>query len=162
MTITGAVLLDFSAAFNVIDHDLLIGKLTCFMKRTFMKSYISYRTQRVYYNGSMSNCKGLDCGLPQGSCLGPLLYSIFTNDLPSLLCKASLQMYEDDSTLYYAANTIGELDIVFSSVLKLVCDWIKQNKLVLNISNTKSIMIRSSHKLSSMPTLSLYSIISYI
>ncbi len=95
---TGAVLLDFSAAFDVIDHDLLIGKLECcgFSPTAilFMKSYLTSRTQRVYYTGSWSHSKALDC-------LGPLLYAIFTNDLPSVLYEATIQMYTDDSILYY-------------------------------------------------------------
>ena len=100
---TGAVLLDFSAAFDVIDHDLLIGKLECY-------GFSPTAIQQVYYTGSWSHSKVLDCGVPQGSCLGPLLYAIFTNDLPSVLCKATVQMYADDSTLYYAAKTVSELD----------------------------------------------------
>lgn len=156
---TGAVLLDFSAAFDVIDHSLLTGKLECYGFKpnaiSFIRSYLSCRTQKVYYNGSWSNSKDLECGVPQGSCLGPLLYSIFTNDLPSVLHKASVQMYADDSTLYYAANSSTELDKVLSSELDMVFDWIQQNKLVLNISKTKSIILGSSHKLSSRPTLRL-------
>ena len=50
-------------------------------------------------------------------------------------------MYADDSTLYYAAKTVSELDNVLSAELNMVFDWIKQNKLVLNISKTKSIIL---------------------
>lgn len=114
LKMTGAVLLDFSAAFDVIDHNLLIGKLECYgfspTAIDFMKSYLTCRTQRVYYTGSWSHSKVLNCGVPQGSCLGPLLYAIFTNDLPSVLCKATVQMYADDSILHYAAKTVSELD----------------------------------------------------
>lgn len=86
---TGAVLLDFSAAFDVIDHNLFISKLKGYgfgsSTIAFMKSYLSCRTQMVYYNGSLFNCGELECGLPQESGLGPLLYSICTNDLPLYL-----------------------------------------------------------------------------
>ena len=156
---TGAVLLDFSAAFDVIDHDLLIDKLKCYgfepNSISFMRSYLSDRTQKVYYNGSWSNSRGLDCGVPQGSCLGPLLYSIFTNDLPFVLVNALIQMYADDSTLYFMATSCAELNKVLSYELGLVVDWIKRNRLVLNISKTKSIILGSFHKLSSKPTLKL-------
>ena len=78
---TGEVLLDFSATFDVIDHNL-IGKLKYYKFRSsmisFMKSYLSCSTQRVHYNGIMSHCKGLDCGPLQGSRLEPLLHSSFT------------------------------------------------------------------------------------
>ena len=70
-------------------------------------------------------------------------------------CKATVQMYADDSTLYYAAKTVSELDNVLSTELNMVFDWIKRNKMVLNISKTKSIILGSSHKLSSTPKMSL-------
>ena len=126
---TGAVLLDFSAACDVIDYNLLISKLECcgFSPTAIklMKSYLTSRTQRVYYTGSWSHSRVLDCGVPQGSCLGPLLYGIFTNDLPSVLCKATVQMYADDSTLYYAAETVSEQ--CFVSWVKYVF-WLDKTK----------------------------------
>lgn len=63
-------------------------------------------------------------------------------------------MYADDSTLYYAAKTIGELNYLLCAELNEVFDWIKQ-KLVLSISKTKSVVLGSSYKLSSTPTMSL-------
>ena len=65
-----------------------------------MKSYLTSRTQRVYYTGSWSHSKVLDCGVPQGSCLGPLLYSIYTLSLQTIyhqfcvkqLCKYMLMI----------------------------------------------------------------------
>ena len=60
----------------------------------------SNRTQRVLFNGSFSNVKHVKCGVPQGSSLGPLLFSIFTKDLPLTLNKACVSMNADDSTIY--------------------------------------------------------------
>jgi hypothetical protein len=78
--ITGAVLLDFSAAFYIIDHSLLLEKRMCYgftpPAIMWIKSYLSNRTQRVFFNGSLSNVIQLQSGIPQGSCLGPLLFSI--------------------------------------------------------------------------------------
>ena len=82
----GAVLLDFSAAFDIINHSLLLEKCMCYgfthPDIIWIKSYLSNRTQRVFCNGSLSNIIHLESGIPQGSCLGPLLFSIFTNDMP--------------------------------------------------------------------------------
>lgn len=75
--IVGVVLLDFSAAFDTIDHELLLMKLLAYgFKHSaidFMKSYLTDRRQCVMFNGALSNIETLQCGIPQGSCLGPLL-----------------------------------------------------------------------------------------
>ncbi len=79
--LSGAILLDFTSAFDLIDHKLLIDKLRCYsfgsMAVSWFDSYLGNRTQRVYLNGTLSNSKSLSCGVLQGSCLGPLLFSIF-------------------------------------------------------------------------------------
>jgi ABC-type Mn2+/Zn2+ transport system ATPase subunit len=82
-----AVLLDFSAAFDIIDRNLLLRKRMCYGLSTsailWIRSSLSNRTQRVFFNGSFSNAKHVKCGVPQeGSSLGPLLFSMFTNNLP--------------------------------------------------------------------------------
>jgi hypothetical protein len=91
--IVGALLLDFSAAFAIIDHSLLLEKHMCYGLTPpaimWIKSYLSNRTQRVFFNGSLSNIIQLESGIPQGSCLGPLLFFNFTNDMPLTLSKAS-------------------------------------------------------------------------
>ena len=76
----------------------------------WIKSYQSNKTQRVFFNGSLSNIIQVESGIPQGSCLCPLLFSIFTNDIP--LKKASVIMYADDLTLYMSANTATEMTVI--------------------------------------------------
>ena len=76
--IVGAVLLDFSVAFDIIDQSLLLAKLMCYdftpPAILWIKSYLSNRTQRVFFNGSLSNIIHVESGISQGSCLGPLLF----------------------------------------------------------------------------------------
>lgn len=133
--------LDFTAAFDVIDHSLLIAKLKAYgfshSALTWVHSYLSNRTQQVYFNGSLSNCVTTSCGIAQGSCLGPLLFSIFINDFPHVFRKASVVMYADDATLFTAASRLPELNENLQHELNTVVDWVKKNKLVLNISKTK-------------------------
>ncbi len=63
----------------------------------------------MFYNGSFSEAKNTYCGVPQGSGLGPLSFSIFINDLPYVVDKANIVMYADDSTMFSAAHTLTEL-----------------------------------------------------
>lgn len=157
--LVGSVLLDFSAAFDVIDHNLLLDKLSCYgflsSAVTWMKSYLSNRSQRVFFNGSLSDIKHVHSGIPQGSCLGPLLFTIFTNDLPLVLDRANVSMYADDTTLYMSATNVDDLSVALNKELQLISDWVVNNRMVLNISKTKSIVFGSHYRLKSNPKLNL-------
>ena len=111
--IVGAVSLHFSAAFDIIDHSLLMEKRICYgftpPAILWIKSFMSYRIQRVFFNGRLSNIIQVESGIPQGSCLGPLPFSIFTNDMPLAFSKASVATYVDDSILYTSATTASEI-----------------------------------------------------
>ena len=154
----GAVLLDFSAAFDIIDHNLLLQKLACYgfssTATRWLESYLKNRKQTVLFNGSLSEL--IDCGVPQRISLGPLLYSIFTNDLPLTLKDAKISMYADDPTIYIAKPTIDELSSVLNQELPAVVTWITHNKLVLNTAKTNSIVFGTKTMLTNKLKLRLY------
>ena len=157
--LVGAVLLDFTAAFDVIDHQILMAKLKCYgfspLSLAWIESYLSGRKQKVFFNGSYSSSGNMTLGVPQGSCLGPLLFSIFINDLPFAVKNADLIMYADDSTLFYASPTSAELKQNLQVELNNITTWVRMNKLVLNISKTKSIVFGSRHALANATALDL-------
>ena len=85
----GVMTIDLSAAFDMVDHPLLLQKLQLFGLEddalSRIGSYISGRSQSVIVDGCMSPPLDIDCGVPQRSILGPLMYIIFTNDIPDLV-----------------------------------------------------------------------------
>ena len=96
----------------------------------WVKSYLSNRTQRVFFNGPLSNIIQLESGIPQSNCLGPLLFSMFTNDT---LSKARVSMHANDSTLYTSATTVTEITATLNKELQLVSEWVVRNELAKNI-----------------------------
>lgn len=155
----GAVLLDFSAAFDIISHELLLRKLSAYNFEDtaikFMNSYLVNRQQCVLFNGTLSEMVTPQCGVPQGSCLGPLLYSIFVNDLPHVLKGACMEIYADDTTMYVSAENAVSVNKLLQEELMLVSNWVSENRLKLNVLKTKSIMLGSRYMLRSNPELHL-------
>ena len=148
------------SAFDVIDPLLLLNKLKaygfCATALRWMETYLTTRGQLVFFNGSFSNIHQINCGVPHGSCLGPLLFSIFINDLPLVLDQTKMAIYADDSTLWSADPLINNINIILDRELQWVANWVSDNKLVLNIAKTKSILIGSKHQLEAKPKLNLF------
>lgn len=86
----------------------------------------------------------IDCGVPQGSVLGPLLFLIYVNDLPNNLSTAQCIQFADDTTLYHSSSDIEELYRVMNHELQILTDWFKANKLSLNASKTNYIIFSKS------------------
>ena len=106
---TGMVLIDLQKAFDTVNHDILLHKLkACGMSDSvvlWFTSYLKDRDQVVDVSGSLSSKLAINCGVPQGSILGPLLFSIYVNDMHSAVsCKVIL--YADDSALLVSGNNI--------------------------------------------------------
>ena len=81
----GVMMVDLSAAFDMVDHELFLQKLHLFGLVWWMQSYLVTRYQSVCVDGCMFPPKLLEFGVPQGSILGPLFYILFTNDIPDLV-----------------------------------------------------------------------------
>ena len=117
--------LDFSAVFYIVDHSLLLERLVCYgftpPAIMWIKSYLSNRTQRVFFNGSLQHNPGRIRNSP-GQLSRPLTFSMFTNDMPLTLSKASVSMYADYSTLYMSATTATEMTATLNKELQLVSE----------------------------------------
>ena len=112
-------LLDLSSAFDTIDHQILIRRLECAFGikgavLTWIESYLTERTQAVVVEGHSSDPAPLRFGVPQGSVLGPLLFSLYTQPLSQVIQKHAVShiSYADDTQLYDGAPVDKVAEVV--------------------------------------------------
>ena len=119
-----AVFVDFRKAFDSVNHQLLLKKLPGYGIKNhelrWFKNYLTSRCQSVVYGGAQSAPQQIKSGVPQGSILGPILFSIYINDLPNCLLQLKILLYADDAVLFYADSNIGNISTVLNKDLKLL------------------------------------------
>ena len=120
---TVLALLDFSKAFDSVNHSKLCDKLENLFNFSesackLIFSYLCGRSQRVEVNGVLSDMLQLKCGVPQGSVLGPLLFSVFINDISSCFLYTKFHLYADDLQVYKVGSDL-ECDQMIFGVLRL-------------------------------------------
>ena len=150
--------LDFSKAFDTVNHQILLEKLEYYGIRgsalAWFESYLADRQQYVTCNGVKSSCKTIKCGVPQGSILGPLLFLLYINDLANI-CKHTLPvLFADDTNLFNSGKDLTELQDIFNAELKAISTWLKVNKLSLNVKKTHYMVISTKKK--PVPDISIY------
>ena len=144
------VFIDLQKAFDTVNHDILCEKLTYYGIRgncqNLIKSFLSNRQQYVSING-FDSCKlDIKCGVPQGSTLGPLLFLLYINDLRLALTKSITSHFADDTCIMYANKKMKSLETVLNLDLKITSDWLKANKLSLNVDKSKLVIFKSKQK----------------
>jgi hypothetical protein len=153
------VLLDLSAAFDTVDHTVLLERLRVSfgidgVALEWFRSYLFNRSQYVLCGSSRSQTVRLVCGVPQGSVLGPILFILYTADLVSLVknCNFTPHIYADDTHIF-GSCTPSEVDSFLSKVSGCVCavaEWTRSNRLQLNSEKTELLWCstaRGQHKL---------------
>ena len=151
------VLLDLSAAFDTVDHNILLSHLKNLgvtdVALHWIRSYLSDRSQCVCINGVRSSKFPLCCGVPQGSVLGPILFSIYTLSLSTVLDKHNLchYFYANDTQIYlpFGPKCTGSYDESKSRLESCISDvriWLANNFLKLNDSKSEFLILRLSRQ----------------
>jgi len=161
--VTLLVLLDLSAAFDTVDHTILLSRLKNIgitgLVYDWFSSYLSGRTQAVFLDGVSSDSVNLTCGVPQGSVLGPILFNIYTQPLGEIARKHGLNyhFYADDTQLY-TSFSIKDSNTSVMSVSECIADiktWMKSNLLMLNDSKTEVVLLGTKQQLSKLSNLEI-------
>jgi retron-type reverse transcriptase len=150
--VTGMILIDLQKAFDTIDHKILLDKLSVMgfsnSAIKWFKSYLSNRYFKISIDKELSKPGLLDCGVPQGSILGPLLFLIYVNDMPRSIKLSKLLLYADDSCLLFQGKSVDEIIVVLNNDFSDLCDWFVDNKLSIHFGEdkTKSILFCPKRK----------------
>jgi hypothetical protein len=146
-----AVFIDFSKAFDTIDHRILTKKLLQYGIRgtslKWLESYLAPRSITVSLNGCSSKMARLShFGVPQGSILGPLLFIVYANDLPRCLSHSQAILYADDTTIFISGKDVTDLSRLMNLDLLNLHHWCHANSLAINVSKTKFMLLSANSR----------------
>ena len=160
---TIAIFLDLSKAFDTLEHSTLLRKLNKYGIRgnahSWFESYLTDRSLNVKcnVNGSsgLSELRNITFGVPQGSCLGPLLFLVFCNDLYMHLEMTKSILFADDTTIFNSHRDINYLTWTILHDLEILSDWFKANKLTLNLNKSVCIFFKGGHTTGPPPQITI-------
>ena len=140
--VSALILTDLSAAFDTVDHRVLLRRLkTCFSIKgpalSWFQSYLSERSFRVSHNGATSSHRLIDCGVPQGSVLGPLLFSCYVSPIRDVISKIHGVVhisYADDLQVIVSARSSAACQLIASHSVEIIRSWLVRNGLAFNDS----------------------------
>ena len=108
--------------------------------------YLSNHSQYVSINGYESGLAAVNCGVPQGSVLRPLLFSLYINDLNQAIKSCKVHHFADDTNLLCLSNSIKKLNKLMNADLKCLVNWLNANKISLNVKKSEVVIFRSKQK----------------
>jgi len=141
--VVGAVFLDLRK--DTVNHKVLIARLSNFNLSSsaikWIESYLTGRSQCVSVNNHRSSVLNLHTGVPQGSILGPLLFSVYINDLPSVCPDVNTLMDTDDTVIYVHAMTKHLAAAKLTTAMDQITNWLNRSCLQLNIDTTMGMVL---------------------
>ena len=141
------ILVDFTKAFDTVNHDILLGKMHRYGIRGvalgLFRSYLSGRSQCVKIGPCVSSVADLPVGVPQGSVLiiFVLLFLLYINDLPSAIEDASVTLFAEDASVCLSDSSLDNLINKTNLTLACLSDWTIANKISLNATKTDALII---------------------
>lgn len=149
----GIVFLDLRRTFELVDRNILIKKLEWYRIKgavlRWFKSYLENRTQRVKFNGMLSDPIAVKLGVSQGSVLGSLLFLLYINDLVKIICgNCEIRLFADDqyTLIYVIGYSSQEINDSLNEQMGKIEEWLNINRLQLNVNKTKVMLVRGIRK----------------
>ena len=153
--ITAAIFLDLSKEFDTISHNILLKKITFYgirgVANKWFENYLKNRKQYLEIYETQSDLLDINCGIPQGSILGPILFLIYINDIGNSN-KLNLLSFADDTTVYLSGQNYTHLIRDISIELSNIYIWLCANRLSLNVNKTKYMIFNYTHSQNSHAT----------
>ena len=144
--VVGILFIDFSKAVDCVDHGILKQKLigTGITGQLYqmIESYLGNRQQYVELNGAKSSMKTVAYGVPQGSLLGPILFSVYMNDLPDITSTGETHLYADDVTAFLKGETVDECVSKLNGLATEMNNWSLTNKMTINVGKTEAMIMK--------------------
>ena len=138
------VFIDYTKAFDTINHSILISKMYKYgirdLPSSLFRSYLENRHQVVKVGSSISSTRVTNIGIPQGTILGPLLFLLYINDLPKITQLCQFIIFADDTTLYFRNLDPISLQNDCNTGLQLFHNWSLSNRLTVNLSKTSCLL----------------------
>ena len=143
--LVGAIMMDLNKAFDCVDHSILVRKLRRYGVSggalNWYQDYLHGRKQRVRVGSAYSTWSDIRRGVPQGSILGPLLFTLYVNDLPEAVGECKSMQYADDTTLSLVRENATDLEYGLNEGAAKVAEWVQRNKLTLNVKKTQLLLL---------------------
>ena len=166
--VVAVAFVDLRKAFDSVSHEILVKKLEYRFGVSgplldWIKDYLSGRMQFTVLNGVKSDILPVTTGIPQGSVLGPTLFTLFTNDLPAAISEGNLYMYADDTSIYCIGENADVAVAALNNALLEVQRWCIENRLTPHPTKSEAVVLSRQAIIRPLPPILLgNSVLKYV